>query len=253
MKNFLLLILLVSQLVLAEECAFSTLPTVIFKGDYELHQTWLEETKNVFSSSSMPTDVSFSKYLTSVEEKISNVSPDFLLRKQYDDFLNSGLPNLIAEAPNMIIALDHRNASFHSITCLEALLLSQQTDRGLSWEKPMEFSAFILIKAADSKRFIKIYYSTNDRPGGKINSQVMDLIQTDLDKGWVLSNHLHNHNFNMPASDKITLIGGPSPGLSDVSLYKDIQKSMGLRSAAVTNGFDTLYIDGSHFNDFHSH
>ena len=252
MKSFLLLILLASQFAFADECAFSTAPTVVFKADHELHQIWIEENKDIFSSTQMPHVVSFTKYLASIKSKLSNLAPDFLLRKQYDDFLNSGLPEVIAEAPNMLISLDSRFASLHPVTCLEALLLSQQADRGLSWETPMEFSAFLLEKADATKKFIRIYYSTNDRPGGKINSKVMDLIQADLNHGWILANHLHNHNFNMSASDKVTLVGGPSPGLSDVALYKDIQKSMGLKSAAVTNGFNTLSIDGDHFNDFHS-
>ncbi|MGZ3785243.1 MAG: hypothetical protein ACXWR0_11915 [Bdellovibrio sp.] len=240
----------VSQFALAGECIFSSKPIIISQSEHELHQFWQIDDNAVFMSNEIPSSAPFIDFISSVKNKIADTSPKALLSKQYNDFISSGVPTLIAEAPNMLLAMNKTAGKFHSINCLEALLLSQQVDRGLSWDNPMEFSAFILKNATDAK--LKIYYSTNDRPGGKINSQIIDLIQTDVSNGWVLLNHLHNHTFNTPVSNAITLVGGPSPGLTDVQLYRDLYSSLGLNSASVTNGFDTLYIDHTEFNIFHT-
>lgn len=239
-----------SPFSLAGECMFSSNPTIVSQGEHEFHQFWLVDNDEVFASNKMPSSAALSDYLSIVKINIPDTSPNALLSKQYNDFINSGAPTLIEEAPNMLLAMNKTAGTFHSINCLEALLLSQQVDRGLSWDNPMEFSAFILKNVIDTK--LKIYYSTNDRPGGKINAQVMDLIQTDISNGWVLLNHLHNHDFNMPVSNEITLVGGPSPSLTDVQLYRDFYSSLGLNSASVTNGFDTLYINHTEFNIFHT-
>jgi hypothetical protein len=160
------------------------------------------------------------------------------------------LPELIAESVNMDLARNKKAGAFHSANCLEALLLNQQIERGLSWDRPMEFSAFVLQNVIDGKSYFKIYFSTNDRPGGKLSSKVMDLIQFDVSDGWKLLNHIHNHTFNTVAPNNISLVGAPSPGLTDVALYRDLFMSLGLRSASVTNGFDTLQFDSNDFYVF---
>jgi len=239
-----------SQFAFAGECKFLTNPKIISQSDHELHEFWIEKNVDVFASNKIPNSTSLLKYLSTIKNKIPDTDPYSLLHKEYNDFMNTGVPELMAEAPNMLLALSNKVGTFHSINCLEALLLSQQTERGLSWDNPMEFSAFILKGVEGSNSLLKIYYSTNDRPGGKIDSQVMNLIQTDLSNGWVLLNHLHNHTFNTPVSNGITLVGGPSPSLSDVDLYRQFYSSMSLESASVTNGFDTLHIDNSEFTVF---
>jgi hypothetical protein len=235
---------------LAAECKFSSNPTVIFRKDHELHQFWLEEDQNVFASKKMANSTSLQKYLNEVESKITDTNPILLLEKTYNDFMGSGNAELILETPNMSLILARKAGVLYSANCLESLVLSQQTERGLSWNNPMEFSSFILKRSQGSKSFLKIYYSTNDRPGGRLNSLVMDLIQKDLIDGWMLLNHLHNHTFNTAVSDKIILVGAPSPSLSDVDLYRQIKRSLNLKSASVTNGIDTLYIHDSEFSIF---
>lgn len=254
MKKILLsLILGFSNFATANECQLSSEPVIISQETHELHQFWTLEDDSIFTSNKMPDSPALIHYLNEIKSKISDTNPRLLLLKQYNDFMLSGSSELVAEAANMSLAANMIAGKFHSINCLEALLLSQQIDRGLSWDTPMEFSAFILKSKIGEKSYLKIYYSTNDRPGGKISSQVMGLIQDDLLKGWILLNHLHNHNFNMPVSNGVVLVGGPSPGLSDVSLYRDLLNSIGLNSASVTNGFDTLNIDSSEFSIFHAH
>jgi hypothetical protein len=239
-KTLFLILMCMSQFALASECMFSANPTVISQSEHELHQFWLVDVSDVFASTKMPNSAVLKDYLSIIKSKIPDTSPNVLLSKQYNDFMSSGEPALIAEAPNMLLAKNKTAGTFYTTNCLEALLLSQQVDRGLSWDSPMEFSAFILKSATDAK--LKIYYSTNDRPGGKINSQVIDLIQADISNGWALLNHLHNHNFNMPVSNDITLMGGPSPSLTDVQLYRAFYSSLGLNSASVTNGFPRNFL-----------
>lgn len=246
------LILIFSNIAFGGECKFSSSANIISQSEHELHQIWVVEDNEVFVSNLMPESDSLLKYKTEIESKIPDTNPYALLNKEYNDFMNTNLPQMMAEGANMDLARTKKAGVLRSINCLEALLLNQQIGRGLSWDKPMEFSAFILKKVTYGKALLKVYYSTNDRPGGKVNSQVMDLIQNDISNSWLLFKHLHNHTFNTPASDTITLVGAPSPSLSDVALYQDINASFGLKSASVTNGFDTLDIDSSEFFIFHS-
>jgi hypothetical protein len=254
MKIILLLVVTVPlNLAFAVECKFLSNPNVISQTDHELHQFWIEENIDVFRSQKKPNTASLLKYLSTVASKFTDTNPYSLLEKTYNEFIKTGVRELMLEAPNMSLVLSKKTGMLHSTNCLESLLLSQQTERGLSWDNPMEFSAFILKKSERSRSSLKIYYSTNDRPGGKINTQITDLIQADLVDGWLLLNHLHNHTFNTPVSNGINLVGAPSPSLSDVDLYRQLKIRMGLKSASVTNGFDTLDIESSEFSVFNAH
>lgn len=244
------LLLVVSNIALARECNFSSSPKIISQLENELHQFWLTEERDVFKSSLMPKSPQLNEYLSELKSRVKDTNPYTLLAKEYNDFMNSRNPELIAEAINMDLARNKTAGVLYPMNCLEALLLNQQIERGLSWDRPMEFSAFVLKKTVSGKSYLKIYYSTNDRPGGKLNSQVVDLIQTDVTDGWKLFNHLHNHTFNTSAPNNITLVGAPSPSLTDVALYRDFFTSIGLKSASVTNGFDTLHIDSNDFYIF---
>jgi hypothetical protein len=251
MKKLLILFFIsITKIVSANECSFYSNPKIIFQGPHELHQVWTEEVRDIFWSTQMPDSASLVQYLNTVKAKIADLNPYVLLQKEYMKFMSTGDPELMLEAQNMFLVLNKQIGTIRSVKCLENLLLSKQTDRGFSWDTPMEFSSFILQKNEGKKVFIKIYFSTNDRPGGKINDFVIQAINSDIAKDWIFLNHLHNHNFNLPVKENIVLVGAPSPGLSDAGLYRDLYKEMGLRSASVTNGFDTIDIQSSEFNLF---
>ncbi|HWU42948.1 MAG TPA: hypothetical protein VN132_05900, partial [Bdellovibrio sp.] len=83
------LLMLLSPFAQASECTFSSKPQIIFQADHELHQVWSEEGAEVFQSNELPSSPSFLNYLSTIQSKISDLNPYSLLRKEYDDFMNT--------------------------------------------------------------------------------------------------------------------------------------------------------------------
>lgn len=105
-------------------------------------------------------------------------------------------------------------------------------------EKPLkrEFQAFVLRRNG----LWRVYYTQSDeRSAWPHSPQVKALLAKDLQAGWTLFAHVHNHPFffDNPTGD---IAGTTVPSPADVALYRELAVTARLRRAWIVNGFDAL-------------
>jgi len=245
MALWLQLILATPTLAMAPEppCQWSQAAQLIHKRENELHQIWHFAENPVFWSGSLPHSPSLERFRQQVQALIPELEPS-LYYQQHP-------PATDGEAYNQLLAASGQAGTLQPINCLEALLLSEQTARLPMLQKPSEFGAFILRRQpASGPEHYKVYFSTQDQPGLRMNPEVMSLIEQDRQAGWRVWTHLHNHNFFLEKADPFA---SPSPSKTDVEFARMLQKSMQLENLWVTNGFHTLHLTQAEFQLFRGH
>lgn len=133
------------------------------------------------------------------------------------------------------------------IRFLEAQLLNYQLGRYPLLSHPTEFHAFILQN--DSLNRTRVYFASGDQRWPPQPIVILDTMVTDLQKGWKLRYHLHNHY--EPKMDQC--LGILAPSLADAQYYKMLAEEYKLEKALITNGFHTVEIEATEFELFRSH
>lgn len=219
------------------DCNIAESPAIISQSIHELHQVWTIDDSRVYWSQFVTDDPEFLAFRNEIAKLVPDLDQFSILQREHQDFIQSGNPKYLSEAAATKLVLTKQAGHIRHINCLETLLLTLQLKRQPMIQQPSEFGAFILKNTDAANAKLKIYYSTFDRPGGKIDSTVLGMVEHDVAEGWILWQHLHNHNFLF--QNPIGVMGGTCPSRSDLQLYLDLVKSYGLQSAAVTNGFST--------------
>lgn len=227
-----------------DECKLPD-PTIINQAPHQLLQTWTMDDTPILWSEQLPNNVALTGFQMEIKKRVDDLDPYSVLQREYDDFIRSNDPLYLAEGAKIKLVIAKYAGVIRPMNCLEAALFSVQLERQSMIEQPSEFGAFILRNGDASHPKLKIYYATWDRPGGKVDSALMDRVDADLSAGWVLWRHLHNHNFFF--QHPISVMGGVCPSKPDVGLYLDLQRNSDLRSAAITNGFSTLELNSDDF------
>lgn len=225
-------------------CKWPDQSRVITSKKNELHQVWEIENKPILYSHLLPNNSSLYSFRSGVRQRIKVLDPF----KRFEASKPTSPPG--GEAYNPYLAMSKQAGILQPITCLEALLLGEQTARKPMLTEPTEFGAFILKRKVNNKTTLKIYYSTNDQPGLRLNRKVTEMITQDKSRGWLLFAHIHNHNFFF---DKKDAFASPSPSKTDVQMARRFRDSLQLQQLWVTNGFHTIHIDSSEFNKFKAH
>lgn len=224
-------------------CRWTQNAQIIFKASHELHQIWQFSENPVFWSALLPASASLEAFRQAVQTQIPELEPHAYVLKHP--------PAEDGEAYNKRLALSSRVARLEPINCLEALLLSEQTARLPMLQTPSEFGAFILRRRNESGDMrYKVYFSTLDQPGLKMNALVMAQIESDRQLGWTVWAHLHNHNFFPEKADPYA---SPSPSKTDIEFARMLKQSLALENLWVTNGFHTLHLPQQAFEIFHGH
>lgn len=175
------------------------------------------------------------EYKKSISEK-TNTEPYYLIKIQRDIF-EKGMPKAL---PMFDLILNRDIGTIRDISVLEAFLMTEHLS--LNGSKG-EFGAFIL-KAKDSA--LKIYFVSNSEPSASFSKSIYTSLEKDLNEGYTLYAHLHNHpfNFNNPYGD---IAGTTVPSPPDRNIYNDFKTKYGLKNAFLTNGFSTIAIPDSQF------
>jgi hypothetical protein len=199
-------------------------------------------------------DASLIQYQNSVQERTGNsVNSKTLIDRQRKIF--AALSNeWKGEAENSMLMLEGTVGEIKPMVCLEAMLWKWQNYRFPMISYPTEFGAFILKRDTD----LRIYLSSNDIVGARIRPEVMESIQTDIESGFVLFAHLHNHPFlfDRKIGDRMwtmeetieDIAGALAPSMTDVSFYRGIRDRFGLQEAWITNGFETSKFRAGEFD-----
>lgn len=230
----------------APECRLSQEPLVLLQegepNQYGSRLLWVWEVDDAppFWSDTKPESASYLAFLEEIKQAGVDPAPDRLLARS----LEMSEPD-DPERFNVELALREAPRRIGPINCMEALLMSYQTERMDMAKEPTEFTALFL-RSDDGAR-LKIYWYTVNQAGIGNLSALMRHVEADLAQGWGLWASLHNHNFFLTREN---ISGVPAPGLSDVQFFRALRDGSGLREAWVTNGFDTIRIPASDFDLF---
>lgn len=236
---------LLSSIAVLAACGAPALPTfdagrVLLQHGGELHVVWeIADAPALFlpAVSASPT---LARYLDAVRARV-DVSQASLLERQSRHYL-TGDPVRRGEGVNGAWVLAHRERVVTKAAAIDLALLALQAERFPMLERPTEFGAFLVAKGG----VLRVYASSVDRPGGKFRREVTGAVLRDVQSGWTLRAHLHNHNFDFTHAD---IGGGVAPSMTDVQWYRAAREEFGLPRARITNGFDTAEIPAEVFDE----
>ncbi|MBK9249767.1 MAG: hypothetical protein IPM69_17085 [Ignavibacteria bacterium] len=140
-----------------------------------------------------------------------------------------------------------KSGTIRAINFLEAALLNYQLSRYPFLSHPTEFHGFIVFN--QSKDSVRVYFAASDQPWPPKATILLQSIADDIQHGWKLAYHLHNH-YEPKAKNYLGIL---APSMADAQFYTFLQAEYGLRKALITNGFHTVEIDSSEFLKFKAH
>jgi hypothetical protein len=161
----------------------------------------------------------------------------FLLNKQkpfYKDFPE--------ETQRYDKVLSKKVGRVRNVSCLETFLLDNHLR---TFSSETEFSAYVLTKFDSENAIVVLYTQTNN--GTVADASVLNLVEGYRKQGWNLESHIHNHPFAFknPYGD---IAGTILPSSPDIATYQQLGESSGLRTAIITNGFETYILYRNDFN-----
>lgn len=133
------------------------------------------------------------------------------------------------------------------INFLEAQILNYQVSRFPMLSHPTEFHGFIANHKEEQK--VRIYFCSSDRGWPPKPNILIDQLEKDMENGWELKYHLHNHYCDKDNN----YIGILAPSLADAQYFKMLVERFNLRKALITNGFHTVELDPNELYKFESH
>jgi hypothetical protein len=158
------------------------------------------------------------------------------------------------EAANAAFLLEGRAGKIAPISCLEAMLWKWQASRYPMLEHPTEFGAFVL----RGHGRVRVYLSSTDLVGQKIRPAVTKRVEADAMAGLYLLAHIHNHPFlfDRKVGDRMWTVeatkedvaGALAPSMTDIQLYRDLRRSLGLKEAWVNNGLQSARFQAVEFD-----
>ena len=133
------------------------------------------------------------------------------------------------------------------MTYTESQLLNYQLGKYPLLGHPTEFHGFILINETTKK--VRVYFCSSDQPWPPRPGIIIEKVEEDLQKGWELTFHLHNH-YEPSSNDYLGIL---APSLADAQYFKMLRDRFNLEKALITNGFHTVEIPSGEFDEFESH
>lgn len=224
------------------DCVISTEPDELFIAEREFHYSWLIPNKHIFWSKKLPENDEYWQFREWVLPKF-NIDPiegleelrELLLDQYGDDAF---------QVENVDKILGGEVGVIRPAYCLEALLLGMHLQNFSFMEEVSEFSAYVLEnKENDGSLELKIYFSSFKLPS-RMPDFIKEMISSDVDAGWRLKAHLHNHPFLI---DTPGYSGPLVPSPNDILLWRGLSEESQLARGIITNGFDTLELDQNEF------
>lgn len=218
----------------AGECLLASAPHVVAEEPSSLLQYWLVEDAPYLHEPAVPGSPSLRAFRQRIGATFDTL-PLALLEGQLVH--TSG-----GDRRNVRLVLDGEAGYVRQMSCLEALLLSTQTDRSARqgrsmYTHPTEFLSYVL-ERADT---LKIWYYTVDQPGVRRLARLHEPLERDLEDRWGVVTVIHNHNFfPMAAAAGDALLGGVAPSVTDVQYLRSMRGPLRLTSATITNGFHSV-------------
>lgn len=192
-----------------------------------------------------PLDQSLSQFREALQIRLGREPEARFLIEHQRSIFDTMPQSWKGEATNATLLLEGRAGTISPIGCLEAMLWKHQAARFPMLEHPTEFGAFIL----RGRQQVRVYFSSADLVGQKVRSTIMELLQADIQAGFRLSAHLHNHPFLFDrkvgdrsytqAGAENDFAGALAPSMTDIHFYKNLHEDHGVEEVWVTNGLET--------------
>ncbi len=224
-------------------------PVVLLVQGQELLQYWeLEDSPQLWSDHCGPTP-SLDQYKISLKETLGARKMRKAIQKEASQAtrLSFDADTIDGDKYNARLVHQEQIGKVRPINFIEAQLLNYQANRFPLLYHPTEFHGFIITN--NSLKRVRIYFAASDQPWPPKPTIIIEALKRDLQNGWQLLGHLHNHY--EPASNNY--IGIMAPSLADVQYYKWLSEDFQLQKALITNGFTTLELKQEEFSRFKSH
>lgn len=154
---------------------------------------------------------------------------------------------LTGDQKNAALVHTGKLGKIRRINWLESQLLNYQLCRYPLIQHPTEFHAFILTQSQNKK--VRVYFGASDQPWPPNPKVLISAMEQDIANGWRLKYHLHNH---YESADK-GYLGILAPSLADAHYYKMLVENYQLETALITNGYHTVAIHSTFFDQLESH
>lgn len=227
-------------------CEFDSRPQVTELSSKKWLYVW-EQSYNakLFESTTPDHTPLLNRYLHEVSQ-FTFTDPIQLLARQQSIFVKA-----YGERSGLAFAqlMEGRIGNIAGRRCIDALLLETHLSHQTTTIPPTEFIAVTLRKG----RMMRFYQVIGRGYGAP---QLPPEVLAALNEGWIFANHLHNHPFYVPRSSNHDIAGTLIPsgavedGGMDIGEYLRWRTELGLQSASITNGFNTLTLDASEFDKF---
>lgn len=139
-------------------------------------------------------------------------------------------------------ALAKKVGRARSASCLENFLLDNHLR---TFSSETEFSAHVLTKFDSDQALVVLYTQLNN--GTVSNSVISNLVEGYRKQGWNLESHIHNHPFFFKNAYG-DIAGTVLPSSADLKSYLSWSESYRLRSAIITNGFQSFVLYRNEFD-----
>ena len=252
MFRYLLLTLsfLTVQSQAAEKCTFLSSHKVIRESGSLLYYSWQELDRLVFESNVLPDTGEIAHFQDWVRSKVDPDQMTLLARQRKLYFEHFGSEAVYS----FDLLLNKKAGDIQPISCLEALLLTEQAKLHPLEKTQTEFQAFVLLNKSVNPPQLKVYFASGTDLFAPSVLPFLPLIHSDVQNGWRVSFHVHNHpfTFDNPAGDIAgTTIPSGDRNSGDVKVFIDLRAQVGLLEARITNGFNTVHVKSGEFELFH--
>ena len=223
-------------------------PVILKKNGNEIFHYWQLPNEPSLWETKLGTVPALELFRDSLKNILGNERfTQILYRQSSQDVPDDTAAAQNGDAYNSNLIHTGKAGTIRAINFLEAALLNYQLARYPFLSHPTEFHGFIVYNSSEDS--IRVYFGASDQPWPPKATILLQSIAGDLQRGWKLAYHLHNHY--EPQSKNY--LGILAPSMADAQFYGFLQAEYGLRNALITNGFHTVEIDSSEFSRFQVH
>ncbi|MGB5497545.1 MAG: hypothetical protein WBM77_01295 [Maribacter sp.] len=189
------------------------------------------------------------KYRDSLKQALGTYVLEQAIEKEETQSLEKEIIVVAADGDRKNALLVHSGTlgKIRKINFLEAQILNYQVSRFPLLSHPTEFHGFIANHKEEQK--VRIYFCSSDRGWPPKPDILLDQLEKDMQNGWELTYHLHNHYCEREKN----YIGILAPSLADAQYFKMLVERFNLRKALITNGFHTVELNQNEVYKFESH
>jgi len=220
-------------------------PIVMESNGAEIFQYWEFKNDDLLWNNNESELVNLKFYKDSLEKLLGKDSFKLLVQKvALQDISYQSINTLNGDSINAQLIHSKAIGKIRPINFLEAQILDYQLSRYPLLSHPTEFHAFILNN--ESSNLVRIYFAASDQPWPPKPIVILAAIKNDLNKGWTLNYHLHNHY--EPKNNNY--IGILAPSTTDAQYFLFLSEEYNLKNALITNGLHTVEIKSKEFQKF---